>query len=83
MKTTQDSNGAVLAPSTVRHFLCTNSWAGYNETEIELLAWVGKMARIKAIKRTVLGGRRRWIDVGETALVPRHAIKSFPNRQIE
>lgn len=55
--------------------LCCNSWAGYSEHPVELVGETPKRYRIRAINRTKLGGRCRWLARGEIALVPKRAVR--------
>lgn len=60
-----------------RAFLNLNSWAGHSCKPIFVIAETPKRYRIEAIERTKLAGRDRWIERGQTALVPKYAV-SFP-----
>lgn len=55
--------------------LCMNGWAGYYEQPIEVIGQTPKRYRIRATERIRLGGRCRWLYRGETALVPKSAVK--------
>ena len=55
-------------------------WAGLTWQQVELIGETPKKFRIRAIQRTKLGGRCRWIDPGETTLVPKHAIRRSVER---
>ena len=50
-------------------------WGGRTETLIEIIGETPKRYRIKAITRTKVGGRYRWLEPGETRLVPKTAVK--------
>ena len=68
-------NGSESLPRPYTAFLCLDGWAGRTEQAVEIVADVGRMVRIRAITdRTKLAGARRYIDRGETALVPAYAI---------
>jgi hypothetical protein len=64
-------------------FLCLNGFDGYSETPVEVIGETPKRYRIicppdrQAVK---LAGRNRWLRVGETALVPKTAIKVKPGK---
>lgn len=59
-----------------RHaLLCLQGWDGYSETPVVVVGATPTKFRIRALDRTKLGGRSRWLYRGETALVPKHAIK--------
>ncbi|MDQ6900234.1 MAG: hypothetical protein M3072_12125 [Candidatus Dormibacteraeota bacterium] len=51
-----------------------NGWAGRSSQEVLVVEETAKRYRIQAITRTRLAGRRRWLDPGQTALVPKHAV---------
>ena len=42
---------------------------------MEVLNQTKRQMRIRALTRTKLAGRNRWLCPGETALVPLHAIR--------
>ena len=52
-------------------------WEGLTWTRVEIIGETPKKYRIRALQRTKLGGRSRWIYAGETALVPKHAIRAI------
>lgn len=54
--------------------LCIDGWAGRTETPVLIIGETPKRYRIRAIERTKLAGAR-WLYRGETALVPKSAIK--------
>ena len=56
-------------------WLLLEGWAGNTEQACLVIGETPKRYRIKAIARTKLGGRCRWIYAGETALVPKQAIR--------
>lgn len=58
-----------------RAFLVMESYAGRSRTLVDVI-WTGpKRARIRAVTRMRLAGRDRWLDEGETALVPKAALR--------
>jgi hypothetical protein len=57
-----------------RGLLVLEGWAGRTKTPVEIIGMTPKRYRIRAVMRTRLGGRHRWLDPGDTALVPRHAV---------
>lgn len=59
----------------MRGILLLDGWEGRTETPVEVIGETPKKYRIRAIQRTKLGGRYRWIDVGDTALVPKYAVR--------
>jgi len=54
--------------------LCLNGWGGITKTPVEVVGFTPKRTRIKAITRTKLAGRCKWLEIGETTLVPQHSI---------
>lgn len=56
-------------------FLLTDGWGGRTETLIEIIGETPKHYRIKAITRTKVGERYRWLEPGETRLVPKTAVR--------
>ena len=59
----------------IRSALCLNGWEGRTETPVFIIGETAKRYRIRAIQRTKLAGRNRWLDSGETALVPKSAVR--------
>lgn len=58
-----------------RALLWLNGWGGITKTEVKVVGQTPKRYRIEAIKdRTKLAGRSRFINTGETALVPKRAL---------
>lgn len=56
-------------------WLCLNSYGGRSQQVIEIIDETPKRFRIRALSRTRLAGRLRWLKAGETALVPKSAIR--------
>lgn len=56
-------------------YLCTNSYAGRNEQAVLVVGETPKKYRIRAVMRTRVPGRCRWLAAGELALVPKQAVK--------
>ncbi len=61
-------------------YLILQGWEGRTETLCKVLEETPKRYRIKALIAMRLGGPRRWrwLDKGETALVPKRAIVLLP-----
>ena len=59
-------------------YLILQGWEGRTETRCEVLEETPKRYRIKALIGMRLGGPGRWLDKGETALVPKRAIVLLP-----
>ncbi len=56
--------------------LCLNSWAGYSEQSVLVVSETPQRYRIEAgATRVKLGGRQRWLDVGQRTLVPKSAVR--------
>ncbi len=58
--------------------LLMDSYAGRTCTPVEIVGETPKRYRIRAIEDTKLAGRNRWLAAGETALVPKHAVRLTP-----
>lgn len=71
--------GASLYVEPYRALLCTRGFEGYRETEVEVIGETAQKFRIKAVIGTKVSAghssRSRWLVKGETALVPKRAIK--------
>ena len=55
-------------------FIQLDGWAGRSESRVLVIGETAKRYRIQAITRTKLAGRYRYIDAGQTTLVPKHAV---------
>lgn len=55
--------------------LMLDGWAGARARQVEIVGETPQRYRIRAIERTKLAGRSRWINPGETALVPKYAVR--------
>lgn len=55
-------------------YLHVATYGGNLCQRVEVIGMTPKKYRIRAIERTRLGGRCRWIYAGETALVPKSAV---------
>jgi hypothetical protein len=60
-----------------RGLLCITGYGGYVEYPIEIVGYTPKKVRIRATTLTRLGGRLRWLEPGETTLVPRRAVREI------
>lgn len=56
-------------------YLQLDGWAGRRDHKVEVVGETPHKYRIRAIERTKLAGRQRWINPGETALVPKYAVR--------
>lgn len=61
-------------------WLNVETWAGRYHTIVELIGETPKRYRIRALQRTRLAGRDRWLDAGGTALVPKSAVDMIHER---
>lgn len=52
-----------------------DGWVGRTQARVEIVGETPYRYRIRAVTRTRLAGRQRWLNVGETALVPKHAVR--------
>lgn len=55
-------------------FLTICGWHGTTSTRVVIVGRTSKRVRIRAITRTKLAGRNRWLEPGEEALVPNTAV---------
>lgn len=55
--------------------LVTEGWEGRTCTKVEVVGQTPKRLRIRAIEHTKLAGPSRWLEIGETAMVPTHAVR--------
>lgn len=63
-----------MAEKQITGRLVLDGWAGRSETLVEVIGQTPKRLRIRAITRTKLAGRDRWLRAGEVALVPAAAV---------
>lgn len=58
------------------YLVLAHPWAGaQSRTLVEIVGETPRRFRIRAIERTRLAGRLRYIDAGQEALVPKHAVR--------
>jgi hypothetical protein len=60
-------------------WLCFNDWAGFTTVPVVLVGETRTRWRITpdvGVDRIRLAGRRRWLAAGETALVPKTAVRA-------
>ena len=60
---------------TRRGWLVLGGWDGVSFREVSIIGETPKRWRIQALERTKLAGRDRWLEAGETTLVPRRAVR--------
>lgn len=57
-------------------FLCFDDWAGYHEEPVRIVGETRTRYRIQTDKDVIrLAGRYRYLRRGETALVPKRAVR--------
>lgn len=56
-------------------WLTTQGWNGIMQTRVLVVRQTTKRARIRAITRTKLAGRNRWLEPGQEASVPDSAVR--------
>lgn len=59
----------------VYSYLILSGWHGTSATKVITVGETPKRFRIRAITRTKLAGRGRWLEPGEEALVPKTAVR--------
>lgn len=52
-----------------------DGYAGRTATPVEIISTTRTHYRIKAITRTKLAGRERWLNPGDEALIPHNAVR--------
>lgn len=55
-------------------YIQIDGWGGRTESRVLVIGETPKRYRIQAIARTKLAGRDRYLNAGETALVPKRAV---------
>jgi hypothetical protein len=55
-------------------YLVVDGYAGRTVTAVEIIGETRTKYRVRAIQRTKLAGRNRWLESGAAALVPKRAI---------
>lgn len=62
----------------VYSYLTITGWHGSTSTLVMTVGMTAKRFRIRALTRTRLAGRNRWLEPGEETLVPKTAITHGP-----
>lgn len=57
--------------------LVLDGWAGRTATTVEVVRSTPKRSLIRALTRTALGGRHRWIEADVVAVVPNTALRNL------
>lgn len=60
---------------SVRGWLVLDGWQGLIRREVQVIGETPKRYRIRALTRTRLAGRGRWLNPGQTVLVPKAAVR--------
>lgn len=55
-------------------YIQLDGWGGRSESKVVVIGETPKRYRIRAIARTKLAGRDRYLNAGETTLVPKRAL---------
>jgi hypothetical protein len=55
-------------------FILLQGYAGLTKRRVQIIGQTEKRYRIRALERTRLAGRNRFIEAGAEALVPKHAV---------
>jgi len=63
-------------------YLNLDGWEGLTSQRVEVLSQTPKRTRIRALTRTKLAGRSRWLQPGQTALVPQYAVTEKPRGSV-
>lgn len=64
-----------MPPETCIAVLVLDGYAGRREHPCEIVGETPQRYRIQVRQRTPLAGPNRWLQPGETALVPKHAVR--------
>ena len=59
----------------VYSYLVLAGWHGSSATKVLTVGETPKRFRIRAIERTRLAGRGRWLEPGQETLVPKSAVR--------
>ena len=59
----------------VYSYLVISGWHGATATKVITVGRTPKRIRIRAITRTRLAGRNRWLEPGQEAIVPPSAVR--------
>jgi hypothetical protein len=59
-------------------YIQLDGWHGRIQQLVPVVGETPKRFRIRAITKTKLAGRQRWIGPGQTALVPKHGVTDKP-----
>lgn len=62
--------------TTRQGYLMIDGWAGRHDYSVLVVGETPKKYRIKAVMETKL--RRRWLSVGDEAMVPKSAVRLAP-----
>ena len=64
-------------------YLQLDGWAGRTQQVVEIVGETAQKIRIRAITQTRLAGRRSDLQPGQTALVPKYAVRKEVAKGVE
>lgn len=64
-------------------FLQFDGWAGRWQSPVRIVGETSAKYRITSDKPVRLAGKNRWLSVGESALVPKHAVRRESAQGVE
>lgn len=67
------SRTATMTP--IHSYLVLQGWHGTTTTPVLTVGITPKRFRIRAVQRTRLAGRNRWLEPGQEALVSKSAVR--------
>jgi hypothetical protein len=70
-------------PRALAGWLRITGWHGSTHQRVLVVGETPKRRRIRAITRTRLAGRGRWLEPGEEALVPSTAVQIDPSATLD
>lgn len=59
----------------IHSYLVLQGWHGTTSTPVLTVGITPKRFRIRAVQRTKLAGRNRWLEPGQETLVPKTAVR--------
>ncbi len=65
----------IPAMTPVDGLLVLVGWSGSRAYHVSVVGMTPKRFRIRALERLRLPRKGRWLDIGEEALVPTHAVR--------
>jgi hypothetical protein len=71
-------NALDVNPNERKAEIAVTGWGGTLATTVLVVGETPQKYRIRAIERTRLAGRNRWLDAGQETLVPKRVVKFTP-----